>query len=149
MSELNGKHWAQGDYLSLLTHAPAAAVKALAEAALEHLSALGEIEVLRARTGLVMLPCTDSVRGTVFHLGEVLVAEGHIRIANSIEGYGMVVGRDVQQAMAVAVLDAALSAGIAAAPIYAFLSQEAERQAAERELLLRQVEATRVQMETF
>jgi alpha-D-ribose 1-methylphosphonate 5-triphosphate synthase subunit PhnG len=136
----------QSDYLTILTHAPGDAVKALAEAVIPH---LGDITVLQNRTGLVMLPYTDSAQGTVFHLGEVLVAEGHIRSADGIEGYGMVLGRDVEFALGVAVLDAALTAGVMVDSITVFLvEQQVAQQAADRDEL-RMIEATRVEMETF
>lgn len=40
------------------------------------------------------------------HLGEVLVAEAHLKLADA-EGYGMVVGRDLEHAMAMVLIDAA------------------------------------------
>jgi alpha-D-ribose 1-methylphosphonate 5-triphosphate synthase subunit PhnG len=131
--------------LTTLTHAPADAVKDFADALLPD---LGQVEVLTNRTGLVMLPYTDSAQGTVFHLGEVLVSEAHVRLGGA-EGYGMVTGRDLVQALAVAVLDAALRAGLHAERITAFVAQQAAQQAADDERLLRAVETTRVEMETF
>jgi alpha-D-ribose 1-methylphosphonate 5-triphosphate synthase subunit PhnG len=138
--------YTQSRWLTLLTHAPADDVKALAEGVLD---ALGEITVINNRTGLVMQPYTDSAEGTAFHLGEVLVAEAHIRLASGVEGYGLVTGRDTVFAMGVAVLDAALQSGIAADTIEPFLAAQQEAQQAADEKLLRQVEATRVEMETF
>lgn len=138
--------FSQSDTLSTLTHAPADAVKALAETVL---LALGDVKVLQNRTGLVMMPYTDSAQGTVFHLGEVLVAEAHIRLPDGTEGYGMIVGRDRAFAMGVAVLDAALAAGIASHQINAFVNEQKIAQEANDTALLRQVEATRVEMETF
>lgn len=138
----------QGEALSILTHAPADEVKALAEMILPELD---DITVLKNRTGLVMLPYTDSSQGTVFHLGEVLVAEAHIRLNDegATEGYGMVVGRDLTVAMAIAVIDAALGVDIQRETIFAFLNeQQALKEAADDELL-RKVESTRVNMETF
>lgn len=132
--------------LSVLTRAPMNEVKSLAESVLEH---LGEVHVLQNRTGLVMLPYIDSAQGAPFHLGEVLVAEAHIRLADGVEGYGMVLGRDLELSMAVAVLDAALRAGIQTEPINAFIAAQADQQAAKDADLLRQVNATRVEMETF
>jgi len=132
--------------LTTLTHAPPEAVKALAEAAIPHLP---EITVLKNRTGLVMLPYMDSAEGTQFHLGEVLVAEGHIRLPDGIEGYGMVLGRDIVFALGVAVLDAALNASVLVERIMAFVEEQAAAQAAADTALLRKVEATRVDMETF
>jgi len=130
--------------LSVLARADAARLTAFAEALLP---ALGPVEVVQSRTGLVMLPMRDTVQGTDFHLGEVLVAEAHLR-AGTAEGYGMVVGRDLQRAMAMAVVDAAAS--LALTPeILAFLRQEASAAAAADDARLRDVEATRVNMETF
>jgi alpha-D-ribose 1-methylphosphonate 5-triphosphate synthase subunit PhnG len=87
------------------------------------LSGLGAVEVVQSRTGLVMLPMRDTVQGTDFHLGEVLAAEAHIR-ASGTEGYGMIVGRDLTRAMAMAVVDSAASLGQTPA-LRAFLGAEA------------------------
>ncbi|MDP3338756.1 phosphonate C-P lyase system protein PhnG [Frigidibacter sp.] len=132
------------DLLGLLARADAARLAALAE---RLLPALGAIEVVQSRTGLVMLPMRDTVQGTDFHLGEVLVAEAHIRAAGT-EGYGMIVGRDLERAMAMAVVDAAASLG-QTAEISAFVQHEAQEIAAADTARLREIEATRVSMETF
>ena len=136
----------QSQSLTILTHAPADAVKLLADEIIEHLD---EIIVVQNRTGLVMLPYTDTAQGARFHLGEVLVAEAHVRLANGVEGYAACVGRDLLQALAVAILDAALQADIQRDVIYAFIEQQQTAQQQADEQLLRQVEATRVEMETF
>lgn len=141
-----GQTSAQGEALTLLTHAPAEAVKALAEDILPH---LGEITMLVNRTGLVMLPYTDSAQGTIFHLGEVLVSEAHLQIGSGQQGYALVTGRDLVQAVAIAVLDAALQAQIMTDEIKTFLQGQAVAQAKADEAMLRLVEATRVEMETF
>lgn len=130
--------------LDVLARADADRLAALAEAVLP---GLGPVEVVQSRTGLVMLPMRDTVQGTDFHLGEVLVAEAHIRAAGT-EGYGMVLGRDLTRAMAMAVVDAAASLG-QTPEIRAFLHREAALQSATDEARLREVEATRVEMETF
>ena len=136
----------QSEYLTILTHAPAAEVKLVAEAVIPR---LGDIVVLRNRTGLVMLPAIDSAQGTTFHLGEILTAEAHVRIENGVEGYGLVTGRDLELAMAIALLDAALTAGIAATEINRFVAEQAALQRQADDELLRQVQATRIEMETF
>jgi alpha-D-ribose 1-methylphosphonate 5-triphosphate synthase subunit PhnG len=136
----------QSDYLTILTHAPATQVKELAEAIIP---LLGDIVVLQNRTGLVMLPALDSAQGTTFHLGEILTAEAHIRLGSGVEGYGMVTGRDLEFAMAIALLDAALTARISVAEIEHFIAEQAELQRQTDETLLRQVQATRIEMETF
>ncbi|MCF8484983.1 MAG: phosphonate C-P lyase system protein PhnG [Rhodobacteraceae bacterium] len=132
-----------GPLLTILARADAARIKAVAEAVLP---TLGTIEVVTSRTGLVMLPLRDTVQGTDFFLGEVLVAEAHLR-AGDVEGYGMITGRDLERAMAMAVLDAARAQGHAT--VLEFIAQEASIQHAEDEARLRQIEATRVEMETF
>ena len=139
----------QSEYLSVLSQAPADAVKALAE---EILPALEPISVLTNRTGLVMLPYTDNAKGTIFHLGEVLVAEAHIRLGTDeggIEGYGMCLGRDLVQAMGIAVLDAAVTANLGVDRIMAFVEEQGALLAAADDQLLRSVESTRVEMQTF
>ena len=136
----------QSETLTILTHAPGAEVKALAESIIPH---LGDILVLQNRTGLVMLPATDSAEGTTFHLGEILTAEAHVRLGSGVEGYGMCIGRDLEQAMAIALIDAAITARIDLAEIVPFLTQQADLQHQADETLLRQVQATRIEMETF
>lgn len=133
--------------LDTLARADDRAMKAFAEDLLPH---LGQIEVVQSRTGLVMLPLRDTVTGTDFHLGEVLVAEAHIRVPEtSVEGFGMVVGRDLERAMAMAVIDAAATAGRQADRITRFIADEATRAREADDARLRAVEATRVDMETF
>ncbi len=61
--------FSQTDYLTQLSHSPAVQVKQLAETVIPY---LGDMLVLQNRTGLVMLPATDSAEGTIFHLGEIL-----------------------------------------------------------------------------
>lgn len=136
----------QAEWLGVLTNAHSGSVVNLAEVVLEE---LGEVTVLVNRTGLMMQPYRDSREGGLFHLGEVLVAEAHIQLSSGTEGYGMVLGRDTLFAMAVAVIDAALQDKVMVPEIAAFLDAERASQAAADETLLRQVEATRVEMQTF
>jgi alpha-D-ribose 1-methylphosphonate 5-triphosphate synthase subunit PhnG len=133
--------------LSLLSQAPAVEVKDFAE---RLLPALQPVEVLENRAGLVMLPMVDPVQGASFYLGEALVSEAHVRITGGqAEGYAACLGRDLQQALALALIDAANAANLQAEAIAAFTTkmgcvlQEADR------LLSNEVEATRVEMETF
>lgn len=135
-----------GAMLDVLARANAARLKALAEPLLAQLGA--EIEVLENRTGLVMLPMRDTAKGTHFHLGEVLVSEARIR-ASGQEGYGMRRGRDLEAAMAMAVVDLVVALGQGHVPVAAFVADEAARHAVEDRETLRRVEATRVDMETF
>lgn len=135
------------DLASLLAQAPASDIKQLADGLLE---SLGPVTVLQNRTGIVMLPATDTVQGTVFHIGEVLIAEAHVRLdAHAVEGYGACLGRDLQQALAMALLDAAWRAGLQREPIAAFVETVRADLAAVEATLTRKVEATRVEMETY
>lgn len=131
--------------LDTLARADAARLKALAETLLPD---LGDIEVIENRTGLVMLPMQDTAQGTNFHLGEVLVSEAHIAAAGEV-GYGMRRGRDLEAAMAMAVVDLSMALGHARAACQAFAKSEAEALALADQQTLRGVEATRVDMETF
>ncbi|HVO43853.1 MAG TPA: phosphonate C-P lyase system protein PhnG [Aggregatilineales bacterium] len=133
-------------YLSVLSQAPADQVKALAEALIPSLE---PITVLYDRTGLVMLPFTDTAQGDLFYLGEVLIAEARVRVVHEVEGYGACLGHDVEQALALALLDSALTAGIDTEPILSFLAAQAQAQAEADETLLRAVESTCAEMETF
>lgn len=142
-----GARYSHAQALEILAAGRPANIKATAEKVLD---TLGEVAVVVNRTGLAMLPLTDTVHGTAFHLGEVLVSEAHIRVPErSVEGYGAVVGRDLEHAMAMAVIDAAIAADQRADIIVELLDAERSHQAEEDRLLLRKVEATRVQMETF
>ena len=135
----------QAEVLGVLTRAPADRVKGFVEELLPELEA---VEVLQNRTGLVMLPMTESVQGATFYLGEVLVAEARVRVGHA-DGYAACLGRDLQQALAIAILDAALAAGTQRDRITTFVAELAADLSAADDRLLRQVEATRVEMETF
>ena len=142
------QQFTQSQTLNILTQAPAAEVKALADKILPFLEQYAPLEVTQNRTGLVMLPTRDTVQGTLFHLGEVLVAEAEVRQKNLI-GYGAVLGRDLEQALAVALLDLAWQADIETKHLTDFLNLAHTKQLEAEQLLLCKVEATRVQMETF
>lgn len=131
--------------LSTLARADAGRLRAFAEGLLPDLDG---IEVVRSRTGLVMLPMRDTAQGTVFHLGEVLVSEAHVR-RGPAQGYGMRRGHDLEAAMAMALVDLALTAGLRRRDCAAFCEGEARALAAADDAVLRRVEATRVDMETF
>lgn len=139
----------QGFYLSVLAQAGADEVKLFTEGLLPDIS---PVEVIQNRTGLVMLPATESAQGSVFHLGEVMVAEAHVRVGRQ-EGYAVCLGRDLVQVLALAILDAILQdveANQAIKPrILAFVDRLAERQLLNEETLLRKIESTRVELEVF
>lgn len=133
--------------LNILARARPERLKAFAETLLD--GADGGINVIANRTGLVMVPMRDTVENVDFHLGEVLVSEAHIADGAGHVGYGMITGRDLERAMAMAVIDLCLAAGGHDRAIADFLADEKHHLQAEDELRMRQVEATRVEMETF
>jgi alpha-D-ribose 1-methylphosphonate 5-triphosphate synthase subunit PhnG len=137
--------WTHAQQLDVLARADATRIKAFAEPLIADLR---EITVIENRTGLVMLPMRDTAQGTHFHLGEVLVSEAHVS-AGGQEGYGMRRGRDLEAAMAMAVVDLAIALGHAPKACDDFLSTEARAQSEADTETLRKVEATRVDMETF
>ncbi|MQQ06922.1 phosphonate C-P lyase system protein PhnG [Epibacterium sp. SM1979] len=137
--------WSHDVVLSVLARSASDQIKAFAETLLP---LLGPLEVLQSRTGLVMLPMRDTAQGTAFHLGEVLVSEAHVKCGDH-QGYGMRRDRDLEAAMAMALVDLALDAGIAVAQCQAFLADQQARQQAEDHETLCRIEATRVDMETF
>jgi alpha-D-ribose 1-methylphosphonate 5-triphosphate synthase subunit PhnG len=135
------------DPTSVLSQAPAPAIKRLAESLLQ---TFGHVTVLTNRTGIVMLPATDTVHGTIFHIGEVLMAEAHIRLDDhGVDGYGACLGRDLQQALAIALFDAALRAGVQRNAILGFVDSTRADLEAQASALALKVESTRVEMETF
>jgi alpha-D-ribose 1-methylphosphonate 5-triphosphate synthase subunit PhnG len=133
------------ELLSTLTRADAGAVKSFVE---DLLPRLEPVEVLQNRTGLAMLPLRETAQGATFYLGEVLLAEAHVRAAGA-EGYAACLGRDLEQALALALIDAAHRAGVAGPAILAFAQAQAAALDAAEEALLREVERTRVDLETF
>jgi alpha-D-ribose 1-methylphosphonate 5-triphosphate synthase subunit PhnG len=137
--------WGHDVLLSTLARAETERLKAFAGPLITQLP---EIEVLENRTGLVMLPMRDTAQGTHFHLGEVLMSEARIA-AGGQEGYGMRRGRDLEAAMAMALVDLAVALGVARDRCAAFLDAQAQAHAAADRQTLCRVEATRVDMETF
>lgn len=133
--------------LDILARSRSEAIKQFAETLIDH---LGPIDVVASRTGLAMLPYVDTVENTAFHLGEVLMSEAHIRLPEQgVEGYGAIIGRDLEQSMAMAIIDASMAAGTGLTEIETFLADEQRLQAEADEIRLRKVESTRVRMETF
>lgn len=133
------------ELLNTLTRAPAGAVKAFVE---DLLPELEPVEVLRNRTGLAMMPMRETAQGSSFYLGEILLAEAYVRAAGA-EGYAACVGRDLERALALALIDAAHRAGVAGSAILAFAQAQSAAQAEEDTSLEREVGKTRVDLETF
>jgi len=132
--------------LDILAYARPDRLKELAE---NILAGLGDIHVITNRTGLIMVPMRDTVENVDFHLGEVLVSEAHIADAAGAIGYGMITGRDLERAMAMAVVDLFIATGKTTDAVRTFLEEERDHRTALDMARMRQVEATRVEMETF
>lgn len=136
--------------MTILSQSPVAEVEALAEAVLPR---LGAVDVLANRTGIVVLPYADSAKGVTFHLGEVLMAEARVRATLPsgavAEGYGACMGRNTRFALALALLDVAWRYGMDKPVLEAFVARQASELERKDQELLRNVEDTRVQMETF
>lgn len=133
------------DDLGTLARADAEKLKSFAETLLPD---LGEVEVLQSQSGLVMLPMRDTARGVAFHLGEVLMSEAHIRNGD-VQGYGMRRGHDLEASMAMALVDLAMAMDVRASDCKAFCAEQAQALGEADDDVLRRVEATRVNMETF
>ena len=133
------------DTLSVLARADDVKLKNFAETLIPDLD---EIEVLQSQSGLVMLPIRDTAGGVAFHLGEVLMSEAHIR-KGDVNGYGMRRGHDLEASMAMALVDLAMGADVRTSDCKAFCDAQAEALQKADEDVLRRVEATRVNMETF
>lgn len=131
--------------LGVLARSQADALKPFAE---ELLMQIDDVAVVENRTGLVMLPMADTVEGTSFHLGEVLMSEAHIQALGHV-GYAMRQGRDLEAAMAAAVIDVAWQAGVELKRIDIFIEKQSSALAIADDDQMRAVEATRVNMETF
>ncbi len=135
-----------GEMLDILARARPDRLKQHADALLGD---LGEITVIANRTGLVMVPMRDTVQNVDFHLGEVLVSQAHIAGPAGHIGYGMVTGRDLECAMAMAVIDLSVAARGRDVATASFLAEEKAHQTQVDIERMRKVEATRVEMETF
>ncbi len=133
------------DRLSVLARADDVELKNFAETLIPD---LGEIEVLQSQSGLVMLPMRDTAGGVAFHLGEVLMSEAHIR-KGDVQGYGMRRGHDLEASMAMALVDLAMATDLRASDCKAFCDAQAAALRKADTDVLRRVEATRVNMETF
>jgi alpha-D-ribose 1-methylphosphonate 5-triphosphate synthase subunit PhnG len=137
----------QAEILSILNNSNSEVVKQFTEILLEQFVTCG-LTVLENRTGLAMLPAVDSAQGTTFHLGEVLLSVARVQLGIS-QGFTACLGRDLERALAIAILDAALTEGIETKRILEFVESQKLLLESNDHFLLAQVESTRVQMETF
>lgn len=111
---------------------------------------LAPVRTLREGPRLLPLPFRDGRRGSGFFLGEALVYEVWIRAPHlGKEGYGAALGLNRRRARALALLDLALAAGVEATAIREGAERARQALEAEEARLLRQVAATRLEVETL
>lgn len=109
-----------------------------------------QINVISPPTvGMVMSRAIDGALGETFNLGEVLVTEARVQVGDR-EGWGMVAGSRPDHALAVALVDAALSAAhpdrfVIDGELRLLLEDRAARDA----VAWSQVSPTRVQFNNF
>jgi alpha-D-ribose 1-methylphosphonate 5-triphosphate synthase subunit PhnG len=103
-----------------------------------------------AETGLVMLRGRAGGDGAMFNLGEATVARAVVEIESGERGFGHALGRDVEQARRIAIIDALRQRAADRAAVEAqVLAPIAERLAAERAQAAAETAATRVDFFTL
>lgn len=131
------------------------AALAVAESAWVHelaervLDAAQTVEVLRPPSAATMLiELTESVQHLPFYLGEVVVSEASV-LLDGHRGDALVIGRDLERALAVAVCDAAAEAGVLADEVTALVERAEAAVATTRREQAEAVAATRVSFEVI
>ncbi|MDD9150024.1 phosphonate C-P lyase system protein PhnG [Sporolactobacillus sp. CQH2019] len=112
--------------------------------------ALEKIRIERApQTSLVMMKTRDSVSMQPFYMGEVLVTECAVSVRNTF-GIGVVIGEQPERAYRIAVIDAALNAGLPAVKDWSPVLEAAEkRMTGQRKLEHARASASKVNFDTM
>jgi len=92
----------------ILIHAEATLAQRLAT---EITDKYGYTEIIAPREGLTMMKVRESAKNSLFYLGEVLVTEARVRVAEAI-GIGIVAGSKAHLARNLAIIDAAYKANV-------------------------------------
>ena len=103
MSEISAEQRARKRALDVLAAAPA---KALAERWAAFGEQPGHQRIRGPETGLVMVRGRAGGGGAPFNLGEATVSRASVRIVTGEVGHGYCLGRDLDKAEAIAVIDA-------------------------------------------
>lgn len=131
---------------STLAVADDTSVRRLAE---RILAAAHEVEVVRPATAATMLiELTESVQHQPFYLGEVVVSEATVRV-DGCRGDAVVIGHDLERALAAAVCDAAAEAGVLAEEVEDLVARTQAAVAASRTEESNAVASTRVSFEVI
>ena len=111
-------------WASALASADAAKVAALADRIRDRATVT---PLAPPREGLMLMQARDSVAGAAFHLGEIPMARVHLRLTapeGGAEGGAALMSDDLALVTRLAILDAALAAGLPEAPeIEALIAQ--------------------------
>jgi alpha-D-ribose 1-methylphosphonate 5-triphosphate synthase subunit PhnG len=109
-----------------------------------------EIErISEPAAALVMIKKRESAKGALFYLGEMLVTEAKVRIADAV-GIGIVSGYADEEARRLAIIDAAFNAGLPEVNEWTALLEKEERAIdAEDEAEARRIARTRVAFESM
>ncbi len=100
-------------------------------------------------TGTVMVRGRTGGVGAPFNLGEVMATRCTLRLACGTEGHAFVQGRDRTHATQAALIDALMQGSRAAQVNAEVLYPLASAETAQRDLVARKAEATRVDFETM
>lgn len=106
-------------------------------------------EIIAPQYGLTMIKMRESAKNSLFYIGEVLITEAKVEIANCI-GIGIVVGMKDELAKHLAIIDAAYKADLPETAIWESQLIEAE-QMIKKEQAKKQAELlkTKVNFETM
>lgn len=113
---------------------------------------MGSIENVHPKAlGLVMMSAEESVRRTVFHVGEILISDATVTLDGTI-GYGITMGGDQEKAWMLAVIDAFFRSAdpkwtALRGEMETWLESEREAQRAGRRALFELVARTKVDFE--
>ncbi|PDW04955.1 phosphonate C-P lyase system protein PhnG [Candidatus Viridilinea mediisalina] len=133
----------------ILSCSPAHEVAALSATVLARYPAEALVFITEPRTALVQLRMAEGVAESQFNAGEILVSEALLELAGHF-GFGMVIGRDLQHATALAILDAALRMpGDPHADLRPHIDALSAALAAAQERRFAAAAATRVVFDTF
>ncbi len=132
-----------------LANAPEETICRLAEIVLAEYPG-GQVKVFSGpQAGLVMLRANESVAGSLFNAGEILVTEVRLELDGQF-GYGVTLGNSPRRAMAAAIVDAALRIeGPLARRLTGELEQIRLELQADRRRLQNLVATSKVEFETF
>jgi alpha-D-ribose 1-methylphosphonate 5-triphosphate synthase subunit PhnG len=134
------------EWLSVLAQARPEVLAVLAAP----VEASGRAEVIRpASRGLLLATVEDSVEGSAFHPGEILVTTCEVRMDHAL-GHAVILGADDDKARHCALLDAALQAGWPESPhVLGALEKERDWLTATRHAEHEMVQATQVRFDTM